>query len=148
MTEMWLKASESFKKINELVIDAGQVCPCLLAEATNGIVKALETFALTIREKDISTVGGGRRGRARGCYWCCYWCWIYIFIEAEQQQKVRQSRSDAENAPVQSSVINSHLTDSAGWEQWKAFFSDADNAQMGFDFAHYMYCKIRSMKNP
>ena len=147
MTEMWLRASESFKKINESVMDADQVCPCLLDEASNGIVEALDMFAVSIRGGDPSRQVGGKRGRKAFrpvCYWCyCYWCWNRI----RSASKSRSAREDASTA-VQSSVINSHLTDSASWEQWKAFFSDADNDQMGFDFAHYMYCKIHSMKNP
>jgi len=70
MLEMWMQASQEFKKLESANIITAEVCPCLVNETANGIIDALVDFAKTVRKPvgrpNSNGEGNERKRRAAG----------------------------------------------------------------------------------
>ena len=129
MIEMWSKASPIYKDIKARQVDKASVCPCLVDEHNNGIVKHLNYIYKELKDwMKHNTRDTRRNGRALDL----------ALITWYPNDRERNAKSlDPEKV-----YSMPELKDSKSWAFWKklSMKNGMEDGEL-FNIAMYMYCK-------
>ena len=136
MHEMWMKASVMYKDIKERQLDKASICPCLVDEHTNGIVKSLGEITHDFKQWMTEPISNGTRSINRMDRELKLIS--YIYVDDKDVLEVRNSRAMDPEAVW----TVPELKDSKSWTFWKKLLMKSmlseDNL---YGFSMYMYCK-------
>ena len=131
MIEMWTKAAPIYKDIKARQVDKASVCPCLVDEHNNGIIKHLnyiyKDLGTWIDDKTRETTRNGRAVDLASVY--------YVRKPKPKERETRSSDSDVVYTIPE-------LKDSKSWAYWKekSLANKMTDGEL-FNAAMYMYCK-------